>query len=108
MIDLLLDNIFGACFGVVITSVAFWLTAQKRFTQIEHRLDELTERINNIEDKYQKGYSPEHICESCYEGRYTYIDRVGQCGEKWICENCKEAPAPSWHNQRKKHSMPPR
>ena len=96
MIEMFWDNLFSFVFGVAVSAIFFWCTARKKFTKIENQLKEQNEHIQDIENKYQKGYTPEYLCESCHKGRYAYKGLFSKgmlTVEQWICDNCnKEAP----------------
>ena len=102
MEDMIWELVWSFFGGVILTAIGFWLTAKKRFNNIENRLDKQEKKICSIEDKYQKGYLPEYLCESCHKGRYSYhnITTRGLLSfENWICDKCgKEAPI-SWVNR---------
>lgn len=102
MLEILLDNIFSFVFGIMVSAIIFWLTASKKITNIENKLNEQSKYIHDIENKYQKGYTPEYLCESCHKGRYSYkglVTRGMLTIEQWICDQCNEEAPLSWINR---------
>lgn len=103
-----MQNIINILIGVISTFICsglgFWWLFRETIDKLNQRLNKLEKQLTETINKYEHGYNPEHLCESCYKGRYTFIEPVGQSGEKWVCDDCGKEPAMSWILKRKRHS----
>lgn len=102
MIEMLVNNVFSFIFGCSISAIAFWFGVKSRFEQIHKRLSNLEKSVEDIKIRYEQGYVPYLLCETCHKGRYSYHGYFKEgfnTSESWICDSCGEQAPMSWKNR---------
>lgn len=80
MLNAIIGQIGGFIAGIIVTALYNYFFVRKRL-----------KKIDDIEEKLLHGYSPENLCEHCFEGRYVPQRVIDMCPhDEWYCEKCGE------------------
>ena len=90
MLNVIIDQISGFIAGIVLTALFNYFFVRKRL-----------KKIDEIEEKLLHGWSPENLCEHCFEGRYI-PKRVEDIfpHDEWFCEKCGERASFSFEHKK--------
>ena len=102
MNNFVIDILIAIVSTTIINCIIFWYVFKNTIAKINKSIEENENLLKDTILKYENGYNPEHICETCYKGRYSYNRTVGFGQEMWFCDNCNAQAPYSWIAKRTK------